>query len=238
MPIRLTVEGWTFWSPDTADPRIWQAQENAPCAAVAPKDVRGDLIPAIHRRRMSASCRMGVQTALEIGRDVQVDYLVFCSQHGEVARSEALLESIMDGAELSPTDFSLSVHNTAAGLYSIIKNHTVPSTSMASGASSFAMGWLEAEAYIHANGPARVLLVTHDNVLPDIYRPYVERGCRPYALAVLLARGDARSGALLSVHEPAHAEDRSIGPLFLAWWLSQRPALTVVAERQEFRWTR
>jgi hypothetical protein len=181
---------------------------------------------------------MAVHVALEIDRDSTTDYLIFCSQHGEVVRSETLIECIAKGIELSPTDFSLSVHNTAAGTYTNIRNSTLPSTSIASGATTFASGWLEAEAYLFEHRSGRALLVDHDDSIPEPYRPFVPCDRNQYALAMILRASHDDSGVRLDLIAPSVAEEQAAGPHFLSWWLSEQPSLTLSAERQGFRWTR
>ena len=127
---------------------------------------------------MSALSKMAVQVALEATGDERADFLVFCSQHGELSRTRELLGSIVGGSELSPAGFSQSVHNTSAGLYTIIKQSDVPATSLAAGAGTFAYGWLEAESFLVTNPGKTVLLVSYDEVLPVEYEPYSRQAQR------------------------------------------------------------
>ena len=73
---------------------------------------------------MSALSKMAVQVALQTAGDERPDFLIFCSRHGELVRTRELLGSVVGGSELSPTGFSQSVHNTSAGLYTIIAKST------------------------------------------------------------------------------------------------------------------
>jgi hypothetical protein len=186
---------------------------------------------------MSALAKMAVQVALEATADADADYLVFCSQHGEVPRTRELLATIVNGGELSPMSFSQSVHNTSAGLYTIIKQSQVPTTSLAAGASTFAYGWIEAETYLQSHPSRRVLLVSYDEVLPSEYRAYSRAEQRSYALALLLAA--AGSGGIAIEPMPARAEERlPMAPLFAAWVLSREPTLTITAGEQGWAWRR
>lgn len=238
MGLRLSIDQWAFWSPSGSDPRDWRISRPAGSAMLKSEDVPGDLIPTMHRRRMSTGCKTGVYTALKIDGDVSIDYAVFASQHGEVERSQTLIDQLANHSELSPTDFSLSVHNTAAGMYSIIKGSTLPSTSIASGASSFASGWLEAEAYLHENRTGRVLLVNHDGSLPELYREYLNFEHSPFALALLVRLADAGNGVTLEVAPTAQSDNVPIGPEFLRWWLSPQKSIKLKAESQSFEWSR
>jgi hypothetical protein len=180
---------------------------------------------------------MAVQVALEATASESADFLVFCSQHGELPRTRELLGSIVAGNELSPAGFSQSVHNTSAGLYTIIKETHVPTTSLAAGAGTFAYGWLEAETFLAANPAKTVLLVSYDEVLPIEYQPYTQHAQRTFALALLLRA--AGKGGLALEQRPAAAEELlPITPLFMAWALSTSPALRLTAGDQGWEWRR
>ncbi|WP_082627241.1 beta-ketoacyl synthase chain length factor [Colwellia sp. TT2012] len=45
--------------------------------------------------------------------------LIFASQHGDLAKTITLIKDAALGENLSPTKFSLSVHNATTGLFSI-----------------------------------------------------------------------------------------------------------------------
>jgi len=227
---------WSFWSPETRQPQEWRAAPGH-TASLAPSAVTDHAIPPAHRRRMSALAKMAVQVALEATADAGADYLVFCSQHGELPRTRELLATIVNGGELSPMSFSQSVHNTSAGLYTIIKQSQVPTTSLAAGASSFAYGWIEAETYLEHHPSRRVLLVSYDEVLPSEYRAYSREEQRSYALALLLAT--AGGGGITIELTPARVEERlPMAPLFAAWAQSREPELTITAGGQGWVWRR
>ena len=140
----LEILSWSFWSPETREPAEWRAAHPSAPAEAEATTVPDHAIPALHRRRMSTLSKMAVQTALEATQNAKPDYLVFCSQHGELARTRELLAAIVAGGELSPTSFSQSVHNASAGLYTIITASRAPAMSLAAGAGTFAYGWIEA----------------------------------------------------------------------------------------------
>jgi hypothetical protein len=227
----LEILSWSFWSPETREPQDWPG-----IAAVAetPALVAAQ-IPAAHRRRMSTLSKMAVQVALEATAGAPPDFVVFCSQHGELSRTRELLRSIVERVELSPASFSQSVHNTAAGLYTIVTASRAPATSLAAGAASFAYGWLEAEAFIAEHRAQRVLLVSYDEPLPEEYRRYSDAEQRLYALALVLGAGEGARAVELKIHGRVDADERRpLAPLFMAWFLGSRPTLDVTASGQ--RW--
>ncbi len=212
-----------------------------PAAAVPEQPtsaVPDDAIPASYRRRMSRLSKMAVQTALEAARGNHPDFLVFCSQHGELERTRELLSAIVARAELSPTSFSQSVHNASAGLFTIITKSHAPATSIAAGPGTFAYGWIEAEAFLSEHPESLVLLVCYDEALSGEYRPYVRQEQHSYAAALLL-RAAASGGLKLELSEPSAEESAApVAPLFMAWALSAAPVLAVTAGGQGWRWRR
>ena len=185
----LEIEDWAFWSPESRIPTDWLRIGELPNAGPVEAQPPDDLVPPVHRRRMSMLSKLAVQVALEASRRATPDFIVFASQHGELARTRELLTSIAAGTELSPASFSQSVHNTSAGLYTIVAKSRAPASSIAAGASTFAYGWIEAEVYLAANRGRRALLVTYDDAAcsPE-YRPYSPQTPCTYAAAFLLRR--------------------------------------------------
>lgn len=229
----LQILSWSFWSPETREPSEWRAAP-APPASPPPPD---HAIPSAHRRRMSTLTKMAVQTALEATQSSHPDFLVFCSQHGELARTRELLAAIVSRVELSPTSFSQSVHNASAGLYTIITANDAPATSLAAGAGTFAYGWIEAETFAAGHSGKHVLLVCYDEALTSEYLPYSRQEQRSYALALLL-RATANGGITLDSSEPAAEEPAPLAPLFMAWALSQAPVFSITAGGQGWTWRR
>jgi hypothetical protein len=231
----LEILSWSFWSPETRQPQDWPASTPSPAAPAAA--VPASAIPALHRRRMSTLSKMAVQVALEATAAQRADFLVFCSQHGELVRTRELLTAIVGRTELSPASFSQSVHNAAVGLYSIITESRVPATSLAAGAGTFAYGWIEAEAFLCAHPSLRVLLVSYDEPVPEEYRPFTTHDQRAHALALVL--GAAENGGLTLASIAAGTEEpRPLAPLFLAWALTAGPDFAVTAGGQGWVWRR
>jgi hypothetical protein len=230
----LEIRRWSFWSPETREPTQWPA---VPASLEANSPVPDRAIPALHRRRMSTLSKMAIQTALEATVAARPDFLVFCSQHGELKRTRDLLAAIVARGELSPTSFSQSVHNASAGLYSIIAASQAPATSLAAGPGTFAYGWIEAQAFLASSPSKSALLVSYDEPLPQEYRVYSAQQQRPYALALLL--GVAASGGFVLEQGAAAAEEPApLAPLFMAWALSEAPTFERTAGGQGWAWRR
>ena len=186
---------------------------------------------------MSALSRLAVQIALEAAGDATPDYLVFCSQHGDLTRLREMLGGIASGAELSPTAFSQSVHNASAGLYTIIAKSRAPVSSLASGASTFAYGWIEVEGLLLRNPHSQVLLVCYDEPLPAEYAPYSSQRQCMYGLGLLLRLADT-SGLTLDSAPAEKNQALPMAPLFISWALGTEPTLRITAETQGWIWSR
>lgn len=186
---------------------------------------------------MSALATLAVEIATETAGGAAADFLVFASQHGDVATLRALLDDIAAGTELSPTMFSQSVHNASAGLFTIISHSRAPVCALSSGASTFAAAWLEAEGFLAEHPEATVLLVSYDQALPPEYAFYSSQRSCTHALGLLLRAAHGNGVAL----EPASAqsdEPLPMGPLFIAWLLSGEPSLRITADGHGWIWRR
>ena len=235
--VRIAIDRWSFWSPETSDPVRWLEYWQSPVAGPAEDNPGAEQVPPMLRRRMSRLAKMALTTALQVCDGEPVDYSIFCSQHGEIVRTREILDSISAGEELSPTAFAQSVHNTSSGLFTIVAAMNAPSMSMASGSNTFAYGWLEAQAYLAGNPKHRVLLVDFDEIIPDEYRQYSDQvGC-DRALALLL-RADGEDGIAMT-RQVADAEHMlPQGPQFLAWLQSDATTLSLASDGQGWQWER
>jgi hypothetical protein len=97
-----------------------------------------------------------------------------------------LLDDLASGEPMSPTAFSLSVHNAATGIFSILRGDTSSATAIAAGDETFGFGLLEAASQYWADPATPVLLVHADEPVPDEYRDFVEPGETAHAVALLL----------------------------------------------------
>ena len=126
-------------------------------------------IPAMQRRRLSGIAKLALSSAIQSLNSQAVDYIVWASQYGDEHKTLKILADVLQDQTPSPTQFSTSVHNAIAGLYSILCQDATPSTSLAA---SWSEALLEAYAWLKADGQpnARVLVVYYDEALPEIYQ--------------------------------------------------------------------
>ena len=88
---------------------------------------------------------------------------VFTSMHGDLAITDYMCATLNeDPRAISPTKFHNSVHNAAAGYWTIGVGCTRPATALSSGHASFALGLLEALMQL-GTGDDAVLLAAYDS---------------------------------------------------------------------------
>jgi hypothetical protein len=119
-------------------------------------------LPPSLRRRISDIGQQAFRCSFALSEQHEARF-VFCSRYGELDRTTRILESLSDGEPVSPTDFSLSVHNGLAGLLSIAWKNTAGHTAISAGSESFGYGLLEAVTYVHRGTEDAVLLLYFDD---------------------------------------------------------------------------
>ncbi|POG22053.1 beta-ketoacyl synthase [Aeromonas bestiarum] len=224
-------------SPGLVDELDWQAWARQGQWPADPPFPATPLLPMMMARRLSQGSRLAVQVGLSLLARHPVDYAIFVSRHGELARSVTLLQALADGQALSPTDFSMSVHNTAAGLSSIQGKAAIPMTSLAAGEGGLMAGFTEAVAALHA-GASRVLLVAFEGPVPEFHRPWLPDEAPPHALGLVLQAGDQWrcEGARRTVESAVRPLPQSLG--FWRALLRHESTLTLCDGRQEWTWWR
>lgn len=142
----------------------------------------------MQRRRMSRLARMVFAVATPLAAGQPPMPLVYASRHGETARTFAILNDLANGEPLSPTQFSLSVHNAIIGLWSIQQQDVSEMTALAAQGDGLEHAVLEAALLLGEGAPA-VLVVIAEDQTPDVYAPWIDDVSFPYAVALLLKPG-------------------------------------------------
>jgi hypothetical protein len=141
---------------------------------------------------------------------------VFTSTHGELSITDYMCATLADDPRaISPTRFHNSVHNAAAGYWTIGAGAHVPATAITAGPYSFAQGLLEALVQLHA-GEEAVLLVAYDgSASGPLAEPAPSEGL--LGAALVLSRVACAGLPSLTVHLDACADapvaDAAPGPL-------------------------
>jgi hypothetical protein len=135
-------------------------------AADAPAKPSPQLLAPNERRRAPESVAVALEVALAActasGRDPATLPSVFASTHGDLSITDYVSATLAaEPRTLSPTRFHNSVHNAAAGYWTIGNGCTAPTTAVSAYDASFAQGLLEALSLL-ASGHDAVLLVACD----------------------------------------------------------------------------
>ena len=170
------------------------------------------LLPATERRRagtvVKASIVVAEQAVAAAGLHAAQLPTVFTSSTGDPSNCHLLCEALARPERLvSPTRFTNSVHNAAAGYWHIALHSRAPSTSLAAYDASFAAGLLEAAVQCLA-AQTPVLLVACDVPYPEplhALRPVADVFAVALVLGPVAASGAdaataAAAGPVLELH--------------------------------------
>jgi hypothetical protein len=220
---RFHVESVAFWAPTLpgwAAARSALRGEGAMTDPPAKRPAPEILAPA-ERRRAPDTVALALEVAAAATRDAGRApgslASVFTSAHGDLAVNDYMCRTLADQPTLiSPTRFHNSVHNAAAGYWTIGTGCMAASTALTAFDASFAAGLLEAATQCASDGEP-VLLVAFD----------VEAAG---ALASVTASRGLVAGALVLSAEPG---ERSLAAL--DWSLHPGPAPAPVLRSEAAR---
>src|ERR671912_252743 len=239
--IYFSVVSSAAWAPqvETRDEWLAWAFDDRVIAGRSTPPIR--VIPSILRRRAGFLAKMALEVAYQcLGARTDIP-TVFSSRHGEASRSADLLLDLASAVPLSPTSFSLSVHNSAGGLFSIARGDRAPNMALAAGTSSVEHAVIEACGLISEGAPA-VLLVVYDCPLPALYSEFEDCDEQPYAWAWLM---EPAAEEALSLRWEAGSDvcrfqgKRSPGGLdVLRFYLRKESALERVCNKRRWLWSR
>jgi hypothetical protein len=114
-------------------------------------------------------------------------HLVFSSRYGEYAVTYDLLSGLARKEPLSPAAFSMSVHNTGAGVCTVVKGLTGHSGAIAAGPGSLEAAVLDCWMLLASGDADDVLMVFADQPLPSAYQQDDSVPGGGFALALRLA---------------------------------------------------
>lgn len=130
-----------------------------------------ELLPAAERRRASDIVKLTLATSVEAITAAQQDAAslpsVFSFSNGDGVNCHALCEMLASAdRHISPTRFHNSVHNAAAGYWSIAMGAMATSSVLCAYDASFGAGLLEAMTQVAVDGTRCVLMVS-DTTYPE-----------------------------------------------------------------------
>ncbi|UNK48450.1 beta-ketoacyl synthase chain length factor [Lysobacter sp. S4-A87] len=169
-PLSAHIEGIGFWTrglPSWGTAIAYATDDGGGTpVADAPARPSPQLLPANERRRAPDTVAVALEVALaacqDAGRDPATLPSVFASTHGDLGITDYMCATLAgDPQALSPTRFHNSVHNAAAGYWTIGTGAMAPASAISAREASFAQGLLDALAQL-ACGDEAVLLVAYD----------------------------------------------------------------------------
>lgn len=200
--IQFTIKRWAAWMPEAQDRQDWLAWSERPLEVLSqcesspdtqknPEDTAVpkpavDQIPPILRRRFSPLGKMAASVAWPLLEDGQSIPSVFCSRHGELTRTVDMLQNLALREDLSPTHFSLSVHNAIGGVFSIARKDTAPISALACGDDGVCQGLLETALILSESDYSEALCVFYDAPIPEVYGDTATGPSFPYAAAFVI----------------------------------------------------
>jgi hypothetical protein len=208
--LSVHVEGIGWWSPGLAD---WNAAAQAlrDDRVPPPGDARPDatILPPNERRRapepVLLACDIGAQACTMAARNPAELACVFASVHGDIAITDELCTTLAhEPLELSPTRFHNSVHNAAAGYWTVAAHCHAASSAISAWHGSFAAGLLEAAIQSHAE-QTPVLFAAYDNALRGPLVDFIP-GSVSFGVALIVnAQRSAQAVAELHLRHVAQA---------------------------------
>lgn len=239
MKFSLDILDWRAVAPGVDSCEHWiQWAQCSDINTFSGENPKSQQIPMMSARRMSTGSRFSVDAGLALLANNNVDAAIFTSRHGELENTGRILHSLAEEDALSPTEFSMSVHNTAAGWLTIISKNPLPVTSLAAGKDSFQQGILEAQSML-ATGASSVMLVDFDGEIPDIYNESVNSEFLPYAVAIILTSGDSLQCQRISLPGEDLNSEIPQSLQFLRGYLSSSSLFNVSADsRHSWQWVR
>lgn len=187
--MKFDIIGWQAWAPGLGTEEQWREWFRQPFMPEGQAQPDLSFLPAMQRRRLSPLARMAFHVAWPLAEAFGKQPVVFCSRHGETPRNLGLLTELGKGEDLSPTHFSLSVHNAIIGLWSIFREDTSEMTALAANGNGLELAVMEAVLMLQA-GAASVLVVLAEDEQPQLYRPWISDVPFAHALALRIVPGD------------------------------------------------
>jgi hypothetical protein len=239
--VSFSIVSDAAWAPRVETKEAWLAWAagDAIIAGGAEPLVPG--MPPILRRRAGFLGKMALEVAYRcLGSKTNVP-AIFCSRHGEISRSVDLLMDLAQNSPLSPTSFSLSVHNATAGLFSIARGDHASSIGLAAGKSSVEHAVIEACGLV-ADGVPQVLLVVYDCPLPKIYAEFQDCREQPFAWAWLIQPPGtdvvSLTWSVIRAKESPSIEQLPPGLEILRFHLRNDSRLERTCDRRRWLWSR
>lgn len=209
----INISQWNIVCDKVISEQDWKAGEqywrkkSAEWECFSPKLA---FLPAIKRRRLSDSARLFFEAAWNITKNETDLPVVYASSNSEISRNFGLWHTLLQEGDVSPTSFSLSVHNALVGQWSEMRQVKSETTAIMAQKDNLETALLE--AYLLLNeGWKKVLVVIAEselnqqyNVQPLKYPPFA------YALAMMVEAGEGYNLKLSEKPTALLAQDNAL----------------------------
>ena len=218
------IDQWAAWAPGISSASDWQSFLSGAKSVDMEQAADVKFLPAMQRRRLSSLARAAFHVTEQVMADSAPCPSIFCSTYGETQRTYGILETIAEDQDISPTAFSLSVHNAISGQYTIFFNNEQPTSALAPSINDYLLPLADGLGWLDENTPS-VLLVYYEEALPTFYQPYAESTEFPCAIALRISPGNATNDYQLaythtdSPNQP-HTNQKSVPILELIQFLA------------------
>lgn len=210
--VSFSIARQVAWAPGIETDAAWSAWAQQPFPIGAGADPAVKPMPPMLRRRAGFLGKMALEVAYRCLDGRSAVPAVFCSRHGDVARSVQLLTDLVRGAPLSPTAFGMAVHNATAGLFSIARTDRANHLALAAGPATIEHAVIEACGLL-ADGAPMVLLVASECPVPQPFVAFRDCDEQPHAWAWMMVPA-----------QPADATSPQAAPIHLRWQACPQPA--------------
>jgi hypothetical protein len=228
----ISLEKWIGWAPGIESEDEWKQYFNDTKTPSNDYSLpKNNYIPKNIKRRCSSFIKLTLFGALQcVENTANCDINgVFVSRYGDMTTTNKLLNDISQEEPLSPFNFSHSVHNASAGLYSIITKNQNPAISISGGNSSFSYGFIETLKFLNRFPKNKVVLVISEESLP---KPFSQKNIYPlfpYVFAFLFSlnlKNIAYSFSNLNEKSLYTSQNNDVF-LFFNWLLSESSQLNL-----------
>jgi Beta-ketoacyl synthase, N-terminal domain len=229
-PLDFVVQTWAIWPPTGLNDEQELGKMQDKLLAFVPNNLKRRLSPLAKTVFCSVSQCENSNSCIPV---------VFSSTHGELARSLDMIKLIEAGEEVSPTAFSLSVHNAIAGLFSIVHGNTSEVTVLAPGEDGIAPAFLEALGLLQ-EGTQEVLMVFYDEPLPEFYpaEPFQLSANTSCAVALKITKdGDGQAIRFKRDEQCGYVGEQPVQlPLLIQFLSGSTTQLQIKTPRQSWYW--
>ena len=106
------------------------------------EEFNSEKIPPLIRRKLSPIDKLAIEVISQVYNN-DVEEIVFSSKQGEITRLEKIIEQYNELNEVSPAQFSGSVHNFAVGFFTLFQKINIPYYAISSGENSLSAGFIK-----------------------------------------------------------------------------------------------